>query len=152
MVHRLGFGGKFLPICHRKIAALKENSLLSDAGSRTSSAKSSRIIFLIANRILSTYRRSRSDQVLYIGNYLCPTSRTVLFAANGRRPRSLTAVRDSACDRASSVHINSYSKVALAYVSSRTRFLANDQKNIYEVKLIRSLRISSLLAKTCEIS
>jgi uncharacterized membrane protein (DUF4010 family) len=50
-------GEEFLPICHRKIAALKENSLLPDAGSKTSPAKPSRILFLIANRIMSIYRR-----------------------------------------------------------------------------------------------
>src|SRR6266481_6517243 len=30
--------------------------------------------FLIANRTMWIYRRFRSDQVLNIGNYLCPTS------------------------------------------------------------------------------
>jgi len=34
---------EFLPICHRKIAELKENSLLPDAGSRNSPAKPSRL-------------------------------------------------------------------------------------------------------------
>src|ERR1700687_5415452 len=62
MVHRLGFGGRAPPDLPPQIAALKENSLLPDAGSRISSAKSSRILFLIANIIMLIYGRSRSDK------------------------------------------------------------------------------------------
>ena len=59
-----------------------------------------------------------------------------LGAMIGLIDRALTAVRDGACDRASSVHINQLLKSGLGHVSSRTRFLAMTKKKyIYGVKL-----------------
>src|SRR5437762_12931118 len=98
MVHHLGFGGRVPPDLPPQNCAPERELAATRRGSRTSPAKPSRILFLIANRIMSIYTRFRSDQVLNIGNYLCPTSadRLVRCQQWEARPRSLTAVRDGA--------------------------------------------------------
>src|SRR5207248_4838393 len=147
MVHHLGFGGRVPPDLPPQNCAPERELAATRRGSRTSPAKPSRILFLIANRIMSIYTRFRSDQVLNIGNYLCPTS--------GGPSCSLPTMGSEAevADCRARWRLRSglkqqLLKSGLAYVSNvSNEIFGNDQKKyIYGVKLIRSPKISSLLA------
>src|SRR6266513_5276193 len=147
MVHHLGFGGRVPPDLPPQNCAPERELAATRRGSRTSPAKPSRILFLIANRIMSIYTRFRSDQVLNIGNYLCPTS--------GGPSCSLPTMGSEAevADCRARWRLRSGLKqqllksgLGLCVECAERDFLAMTKKYIYGVKLIRSLKIFSLLA------
>jgi hypothetical protein len=73
-------GEEFLPICHRKIAALKENPLLPDAGSRLRRLNHSGFLILIANTIMS-YMGGFDRTKYYILVIICVQIDDCLFAS-----------------------------------------------------------------------
>ena len=94
MVCRLGFGGRAPPICQPQMRGPEELAATRDLGISNHLA----IFLLIADRIMSIYRGPRLNEVLHIGNYLCPdrqlfvTSMGILLAAVTRQKRALVAL------------------------------------------------------------